>query len=339
MKSDFSGLKISEAMRSLFSETEQKKYIESGDYSALALAQLYISRLHLQGVAAPQLDSSYDLSQLSLSYLKLFFPSSVAKRSFLYLQSLIAADFGESYFTDRTGLASYLLVQTTGGKGLLRYGGREYLLTKGDVFFIDCMQHHRYQTAAAEGWAYRLIHFLGAPMSDFFRYLSKAETYVFHFEENSAFTQLFEEVFQRNKADDPGCEIDTHCLLTRLVTMLISDLPLTEGQALPSKIKEIQEWVTEHCTEPLTIDHIARRFSISKYHLCHEYKKYTGQTVFETVLQERLTAAKKLLVYSELSVRDISDYTGFSDQTSFGRAFKKAEGLTPTAFRRQWKEF
>ena len=98
----------------------------------------------------------------------------------------------------------------------------------------------------------------------------------------------------------------------------------------------MKAWIHQHFAQEISLDEIAREFSVSKYHLCHEYKRCTGQTIFETVIADRISAAKKLLVYSELSVQTIAEHTGFADASAMGRTFQKSVGLSPSAFRRQW---
>ena len=335
MESQFLSPGILEAVKNLLDPKEQETYLKDGDYSTLARAQLYISRLYRQAPAAKPLQSSYDLSQLHIRCCKLFDPSPMAKRLLFYPQALIEASFGARYFTERKDLVSYLMVQTTGGEGLLYYAGQQHCLKTGDVFFIDCTKPHRYQTAA-DHWSYRLIHFYGDSMPDFFHFLEESETYVFPMRNQNSFTPLIQALFTQSRREGEISEIAMHTLLTRLVTALIAMLPPRTQPELPEKIREIKDWIHQHFAQEISLDGIAREFSVSKYHLCHEYKRCTGQTILETVIADRVSAAKKLLVYSDLSIQTIAEHTGFADASAMGRTFQKFEGLSPSAFRHQW---
>ncbi len=335
MESQFLSPGILEAVRNLLDPKEQETYLKDGDRSTLALAQLYISRLYRQTPAAKPLQSSYDLSQFRLLCCKLFDPSPVAKRSLLYPQALIEASFGARYFTERKDLLSYLMVQTADGEGQLCYAGQTHRLKAGDVFLIDCTKPHRYQTAA-DHWSYRLIHFYGDSMPDFFHFFEESETYVFSLSGHNSFTPLMQALFMQNRSGNGSSEIAMHTLLTRLVTALIAMLPPRTQPELPEKIREMKDWIHHHFAQEISLDAIAREFSVSKYHLCHEYKRSTGQTIFETVIADRISAAKKLLVYSDLSIQAIAEHTGFADASAMGRTFQKSVGLSPSAFRRQW---
>lgn len=54
---------------------------------------------------------------------------------------------GPLYFTERRGLANWLLLATISGCGMLRYGGCEAALAVGRVAVIDCAQYQYYATS------------------------------------------------------------------------------------------------------------------------------------------------------------------------------------------------
>ena len=60
-----------------------------------------------------------------------------------------------------------------------------------------------------------------------------------------------------------------------------------------------------------------------------------GVKFTDIVQDERIKLAKHSLRWSDASLDDIAFQLGYSEQTSFGRAFKRATGLTPKEFRMQ----
>ena len=50
---------------------------------------------------------------------------------------------------------------------------------------------------------------------------------------------------------------------------------------------------------------------------------------------KRIAHAKKLLQETDLTASEIGEACGYKDHVLFFKAFKKAEGITPTAFRKQ----
>lgn len=80
-------------------------------------------------------------------------PSRKARELFFYVQECGSFKTRQGYFTERAGLDSFLLLYTLSGKGVIKFPDRkqnkEYLLTKGSCFLLDCMEHHYY--AVCEG--------------------------------------------------------------------------------------------------------------------------------------------------------------------------------------------
>ena len=87
----------------------------------------------------------------------------------------------------------------------------------------------------------------------------------------------------------------------------------------------------------LTLGEISDAVCISKYHLCHKFKKCTGMTVFEYITEKRLSLAKELLINTNIPVSEICDETGFSDFSYFSKIFKESTGLSPSRYRKQEK--
>jgi AraC-like DNA-binding protein len=58
-----------------------------------------------------------------------------------------------------------------------------------------------------------------------------------------------------------------------------------------------------------------------------------GVTFSDVVQAERIKLAKQALLWSDSSLDEIAFRLGYSEQTSFGRAFKRSTGMTPQAFR------
>lgn len=90
----------------------------------------------------------------------------------------------------------------------------------------------------------------------------------------------------------------------------------------------ILNYINENLREELSIDDLASRFYISKYYLMHKFKKQTGYSVHNYILQKRLILANSLIKKGN-SLSDISTECGFGDYSSFVRSFKKMFGFSP----------
>jgi len=95
------------------------------------------------------------------------------------------------------------------------------------------------------------------------------------------------------------------------------------------QIEEILKYINNNLSKDLSTMIISDKFFISKYYLMHKFKKETGYTLHNYVLQKRLLMAKELIKSGE-PVAKTSLKCGFKDYSSFLRSFKKMFNASPS---------
>lgn len=93
-------------------------------------------------------------------------------------------------------------------------------------------------------------------------------------------------------------------------------------------IGKVIRYINENLSGDMSIEGLASRFYMSKYHLMHEFKNQTGYTLHSYIVQKRLIMANAL-IKSGRSMAEACEQCGFGDYSSFVRAFKKMYGLSP----------
>lgn len=79
----------------------------------------------------------------------------------------------------------------------------------------------------------------------------------------------------------------------------------------------------------------AERIHISTRYLTQIVKRLSGQTVSEYIFQLVHSEARQLLLQPQLSIQQIALQLNFSDQSAFGKSFKRNSGMSPLEFRKQ----
>lgn len=101
-----------------------------------------------------------------------------------------------------------------------------------------------------------------------------------------------------------------------------------ETQVIPQVIR----YITAHFSEPLTLEDVAAEFFVSKSYLNRHFKAYTNSTVYAYIMALRLTHARRMLREGTPAV-EAGRECGFSDYSTFYKAFKTQTGLSPQQFK------
>ena len=98
------------------------------------------------------------------------------------------------------------------------------------------------------------------------------------------------------------------------------------------KMEEVLKYITRHLEEDLSVDALARQFYLSRYYLMHRFKAVTGYTIHPFVSLKRLLRAGEL-IRQGVPVMKAAEQAGFSDYSTFLRAFQNTFHMSPREFR------
>lgn len=100
------------------------------------------------------------------------------------------------------------------------------------------------------------------------------------------------------------------------------------------RITSVRRYVMRNYASDITTERICKEFHGSRSGFSHTFKKETGKSFREYLTEVRLSHAKRLLKYSNLTVTEIALSVGFNDANYFSNVFKKYLGTSPTAYRK-----
>ena len=104
-----------------------------------------------------------------------------------------------------------------------------------------------------------------------------------------------------------------------------------QARQLSALVEKVLGYIGENLSEPITLEKIAEQFFVSKYYLSHTFSREVGVSVYRYILLRRLLLARQLLATGE-PAGQVCRSCGFSDYTSFYRAFKSEYGISPREF-------
>jgi len=100
-------------------------------------------------------------------------------------------------------------------------------------------------------------------------------------------------------------------------------------------IRDFKGLVDSNYNEWHKLGPYANKINVTTKHLSATVKQHTGLTAKEVIQDRIILEAKRMLVYSDFSIKEIAYKLGFKEPLHFSGFFKKAEGVSPTKFREQ----
>ena len=110
--------------------------------------------------------------------------------------------------------------------------------------------------------------------------------------------------------------------------------PQVRGGLAVWQQRVVTAYIEEHLAEQILLFTLAQLTRLSPHYFCRAFKQSFGVPPHRYHGIRRVERAKALLARSPCSVTEIGLKLGFSETSSFSTAFRKATGLTPTAYHR-----
>jgi AraC-like DNA-binding protein/ligand-binding sensor protein len=117
------------------------------------------------------------------------------------------------------------------------------------------------------------------------------------------------------------------------LSMVSNQIIVRERNAEPPVIARAKQFISEHQTEDISLEQVAKSVNTSKFYFCKIFKRETGINFTDYLSRVRLERAKNLLLNPNLRVSEIAYEVGFQSLTHFNRVFKRILGRSPTDYR------
>lgn len=156
---------------------------------------------------------------------------------------------------------------------------------------------------------------------------------------NFKIQQVINEILNCTYSD----ELKNLFLLSKSIELLVLQAELyeiqIENQFIKSstdkrKLIEAKELLSHQLDNPPTIIELSKLIGLNEYKLKRGFKELFGTTIFGYIHDMRMSLAKRLLLGTDKSAKEIAYETGYSSPQHFSNAFKKKFGLTPKSVRK-----
>ena len=232
---------------------------------------------------------------------------------------------------------------------------RSYSLTPGDVLLISPMELHQPVFPQDHRSYERIVLWIDKPFLDSLGLPNQPLTTCFDTTrpnhtnllrpdgtQRTLLNFYLDQLRQETISPEPYQDSLSLALLVQTLVML-NRLSLKASRnpetAAPSDsvVYSILSYINEHYRDDLSLDFLANKFFISKYHLSREFNRLIGTSVHRYIIQKRLVMAKQMMTEG-VSSSEVYQHCGFGDYSNFYRAFKSEYEISPKEFTARLKE-
>lgn len=286
------------------------------------------------------MDSSLFQSNFIKSNRIVYTPSAFAKSNLIYLQEVGTLQYLSPHTSRREKLDSFLFFLVLEGSGTVQYHNSTYPVRANDCIFLDCHNPYAHQSSD-ELWKLAWVHFTGPNMKAIYeKFLERSGSPIFRPQSPDVYRQIHREIFSIAASDDYIRDMRLMQELASLLEHVMEDGWKTGRHIKHSKSREelvlIKEYLDSNYQDKITLDQLAQRFYINKYHLARIFKEQYALSINRYLIQTRISHAKQLLRFTQLPVEEVGRQCGIEDPNYFSRIFRKVEGMSPAQFRKEW---
>lgn len=239
-----------------------------------------------------------------------------------------------------TGIPAYAFLYTIEGTANLCIEEQIYSLEPDSIAWFDCSKGFRTEiTTTNQDWDFILLFASGDTLPNYHAIYDQNHDITISTKNSPNIPAVLHQIYS-NMISTEENHSNRSVILSKLICDLSTYLALdrtiqTEYGTVPKQIMEILNYIQNHYSEKITLDSLSNQFAVSKYSLSRDFTNYMNQSLIDYLIDYRITESQKLLQYTDYTVADIADATGFTTVTNYIQQFKKRTDLTPNAYRKQ----
>lgn len=228
------------------------------------------------------------------------------------------------------------------GEGEYICDGYTYPIHPGDFLLYNQGNMHEVQSASEREigtWCFGIadLHLEGlAPgaMTDPIHGFVRPSIYPFH-EINALCHMIYEGL---SIAQPYGAVMTQYLFLSLLMIAVHCPADARNEQQDSNAVlaARIRQYISLHYTEQLTLQSIAEALNMSPYYAAHIFKRETGLSPIQFMINCRIGEAQSLLIASDYSATQISTMVGYDSINHFSAIFKKHVGMAPIQYRKHY---
>ena len=236
------------------------------------------------------------------------------------------------------GAEEFIFIYCTDGEGWLVQDGEKMQVFPNQYFIVEKGVPHSYGANTENPWSIYWMHFDGDSAMALFERYDRHSHKIQDIGFDDGRIRLFYHILELLQTGGMESRTEYACLLgLQFVSSFIFNnmFMSVNSERERDLIDSIITFFAQNLEKPLKSKDIAREFNYSSSYFFHLFKKRTGYSPIHYFNLKKMQKACKLLIYTDLEVKEISLRLGFDDPLYFSRVFKKYMGISPKFYRQR----
>ena len=265
-------------------------------------------------------------------------PSQFAQSAFIHVLRAGHLKAGPDYVVDRRFCAGHDLIYCVAGTGNLRIEGKDHVVQASDLVWIDGRLPHVHWADPAAPWQVLWIRADGYTLTRSAEALHVTRQPVFRLD--SDLSLAFQGVLGRLQERPLALDALLHADVSAILSVLFQQRRTLEAQGegeLDSNpdLRRVVEQMSIYFHRRWTVRELAKMARMSQPNFYRAFHAATGSSPISWLRSHRVSHAKRRLVETSDSIKQIAEQVGYADPFYFSRDFKLACGVSPKHYREQ----
>ena len=225
----------------------------------------------------------------------------------------------------------YLFVLVNNGEATFFDKNRTVKLEEHDMLVMCPGEKIHY--IANTPWSIQWVGLYGQTVEKYMQMLSiNGENPIIHIEQYYEMEQVLEELYRLTETRTEYFRCKQIELIYKFFSILLEN---SDKKSYYDIAHSAQKIIDHNFDREITIQQIADTLRGNPAYLTRKFTQKYGISPKEYLLEKRIAYAKRLLVQTNVSVKEIAVSVGYIDQLYFSRIFKRKEGISPLEYRKR----
>jgi AraC-like DNA-binding protein len=264
-------------------------------------------------------------------------PSEIAQKVFVTTLRAGHLLAGPDYRIERWTCAGHDLLLCLKGRGFIQIGGRSHPVEPGQLGWLNGHHPHAHWADPTNPWELLWARIDGHTLEQISDDLEIRRWPVFDLADPRHVAKTLRRILRAMRRNPPAMEAYVNAEAAFLLASLYETRQrsrLAPTSEVPGAMQTIIDRLNVYFYRTWRVEELAKMSGMSVPNFFRSFRRATGSTPISFLRRVRINQAKRRLIESTDSIKEVAEQVGYSDQFYFSRDFKHHTGVSPSDFRR-----